>query len=427
MYPTDETGTQQARLPARGHRVLMVMVLLAGFAAGIGVTTAGVLPWGTAGASSSLEDRPEFATFEQTWDLIHIDYVDSGNIDDSALIYAAISGMTDALGDTGHTRFLDPSDAQLEAQSQRGEYVGIGVQLDDDTGRPVIQYTLENSPAEQAGLQSGDIIVAVDGTETEGISDSQLGALLIGDEGTQVTLTIERTAGGEKTFELSLTRTRIAIQPVTWTMLPGKVAHIQIVQFQDGATKAVKAALTEARAAGAQAIILDLRNNPGGLVTEEIGVASQFLPEGATIYQYQEQQGGPRPVHAIGGGIATDLPVAVLINEGTASAAEILAVAIQENGRGKLYGERTFGTGTVLSPIALDDGSVLVLGTALWLTPKGNQLWHEGVTPDQKVALPSATALTRPSDNAGITAAALAKSDDTQLLAAYEALKGILP
>jgi carboxyl-terminal processing protease len=403
------------------------MMLVVVFCSGMAVDRL-IWPGGSnATASSSLKDLPEFQTLLQTWDTIHDNYVDTDAIDDEALIYGASKGMVDALGDTGHSTFLDPEEAKLFQQATEGEFVGIGVQLDFSTGQPVIISAIDNSPASEAGLRSRDVITAIDGQSTEGMSDFQASDLLRGDAGTKVELTVERPSDGSK-FTKTLTRAKIKIIPVTWTMLPDKVGLIRVSEFSVGATDGVKEALEDLKGQGATSLILDLRDNPGGLVFEAIGVASQFMEEGTPIYQYQERDQEPRPVRTTGRGLGTDLPIVVLINEGSASAAEIVASGLRDNGRAKLYGETTFGTGTVLTPFPLDDGSVVVLGIGLWLTPDGEQIWHKGVAPDVEVDLAADADPLRPSvDDELVPQSELTESRDVQLKEAFEEITESVP
>jgi carboxyl-terminal processing protease len=418
---SDETPRATRQRVSRrriASRLALVAVLVATFSAGIGAERYGLNDGSEAGASSSFTDLPAFATLQQTWDLIHSDYVDESAIDDEALIYGAAAGMVDSLGDTGHSTFLTPDEAKAWRDSSRGELVGIGVQVDYTSGRPIVISPLEGSPAEEAGVKSDDVITAINGKSTEGMTQADLFQVLRGDEGTTVEITFERPSE-ERSYTVTLQRRKIAIDPVSWTMLPGNVAFIRIGEFIVGTTDGVKAALTEAKEQGATSIVLDLRDNPGGLVFEAIGVASQFLPEGKAIYLFQEREGDPRPINTVGVGLGTDLPMAVLINKGSASAAEIVASALQENGRAESVGETTYGTGTVLSPIELEDGSMVVLGTALWLTADGDQLWHVGVAPTIPVELPEAAQAMRPSALGGVSVDQITGGDDTQLARAY--------
>ncbi|MEA2598847.1 MAG: carboxyl-terminal processing protease [Thermomicrobiales bacterium] len=404
---------------ARIRRATLAMVLVVVFCGGV-VADRLVFQGGSgAGASSSLQDLPEFQTLLQTWDTIHQNYVDTDAIEDKALIYGASRGMVDALGDTGHSSFLDPEEAQLFAQATQGEFVGIGIQLDYGTGRPVIVSAIDDSPAAEAGFRSRDVIEAINGESTDGMSQSRAAELLRGEAGTQVELSIERPSDGTS-FTTTVTRRKIKIKPVSWTMLPDDVGLIRLSEFSPGAADGVKSALKAIKAEGARSIILDLRDNPGGLVDEAKAVASQFMKDGTPIYQYQERDQEPQPVRTVGDGLGTDLPMVVLINEGSASAAEIVASGLQDNGRAKLFGAKTFGTGTVLTAFPLDDGSVVVLGIGLWLTPDGDEIWHKGVQPDVQVDLaPDADPL-RPVADDPIDATDLKDSRDVQLKEAYE-------
>ena len=405
-----------------GHlqRVVIAGMLTLSFCLGMGVDRFSA---DNADADSTLSDAPEYAILEQTWDLIQNDYVALDDVEQADLFYGAASGMVDALGDTGHSTFLDPQEANSFNQSSEGEFVGIGIQLDYQTGRPVIAFAIDGSPAMEAGLKSKDVIVAVDGVETEGLSPDSVQGLLLGEEGEPVNLTILRPSTGE-TLEFNLIRRRIEVTAVSWAMLPDNVALIRVSQFSTGVTKELKTAIRAAKRAGVESIILDLRDNPGGLVFEAIGVASQFIPEGKTIYLYEEKDQDPRPVKTVPGGLATDIPMVALINRGSASAAEITAGALSDNDRAELIGQTTFGTGTVLTPFSLDDGSIVLLGTALWLEPDGDQIWKHGVDPDEEVILPDTGEQIRPSQSNTISSSTLQESSDSQLQAAFEAITG---
>ena len=405
-----------------GHvqRVVIAGMVTLSFCLGMGVDR---FTADDADADSTLTDAPEFAILEQTWDLIQNDYVALDDVEQADLFYGAAAGMVDALGDTGHSTFLDPKEAESFNQSTEGEFVGIGIQLDYQTGRPVIAFAIDGSPAMEAGLKSKDVIIAVDDIETEGLSPDAVQDLLLGEEGEPVTLTILRPSTGE-TLEFNLIRRRIEITAVTWAMLPDNVALIRISQFSTGVTNELKSAIRAAKRAGVESIILDLRNNPGGLVFEAIGVASQFLSEGHTIYLYEEKDQEPRPVKTVSGGLATDVPMVALINRGSASAAEITAGALSDNDRAELVGQTTFGTGTVLTPFPLDDGSIVLLGTALWLEPDGDQIWKQGVEPDAEVILPDNGEQIRPSQDTDISSSELQASTDSQLQAAFEVITG---
>ncbi len=393
-------------------------LLLVVFAAGAG--TGSRLDHEVAGATSSLTDRPEFAIVEETWDLIHNQWAVPASVDDQALLYGAAAGMIDALGDDGHSRFLDPDDAQLFREATRGEFTGIGVEIDFRDARPVVIAPIDGSPAAEAGIRSGDAIVEIDGEATDRLSQDEVGDRIRGEAGTDVALTLVGP-GDDAPRSVTLTRRSITLHPVSWRLLPGGVAQLRLAEFSITATRDLKDALAAIRAAGATGLILDLRDNPGGLVSEAIGVSSQFLPEGTPIFRQQGPGEAPFPVNTIGTeGLWLDQPLVVLVNRYSASAAEIVGAALRDNGRALLLGETTFGTGTVLLPFEQPDGSIVLLGTALWTTADGEQIWREGVVPDREVRLPLTALASRPSEDLVVTPAELDALADIQLQQAVD-------
>jgi carboxyl-terminal processing protease len=375
-------------------------------------------------AESSLTGRPEFATLEETWQLIHEQWPDPAQIDDAALVYGAAKGMVAAIGDEGHSGFLDPVSAKEMEQAQQAEYVGIGVEVDSRCGVPVVASTMTGSPAEAAGLQPGDVIAEVDDVSTRRMDIHELRDLILGKEGDYLTLTIERPSEPDP-LRINVTRQTIESHPVTWRWLPDHTIQLRITDFQPGVNQKVRSALETIREKGAQRLILDLRGNPGGLVPEVIGVASEFLDEGSTIFFEKERDQDAHPIETVGRtGEWLDLALVVLIDDDSASGAEVLAAALRDNGRAQLVGETTFGTGTVLTTFPQDDGSSVVLATAFWLTPDGDLVWKEGVEPDQFVALARDVFPSRPEDDPELTKGELEGSADAQLRAAFEAVGG---
>jgi len=383
---------------------------------------------GSPSPSGSLTPDQGLALVDQAWKAIQDNYVDAQNLDNQKLAYSAIQGIVDAVGDSGHTSFMTAAEAKAMDQSLSGTFVGIGVQVatDDGKGGIVVGQVFPNTPAQEAGLQRGDRVVAVDGKATTGQTQDQIISSIRGPEGTQVTLTIQRA--GKANFDLTITRRKYDLPLASWTMIPGRtIAFLRLDSFATGAGKAVTADVQAALAAGATAIIFDMRDNGGGYVGEAVDVASQFVGDG-NVYQSVDRSGQTQNVPVKTGGLATStsIPMIVLANGNTASAAEIVTGAIQDAGRGQVVGQKTFGTGTVLGRFVLDDGSVLRIGTERWLTRNGRPIWHEGLDPNVVVALATnATPLT-PDDisNTSMTAAQLKASTDAQLLKALDLLTG---
>ena len=403
-------------------RVLLVaiaaLVLVGGgFVGGVAVDRAGALP-------ARLVDQPwtapmVFDVFWEAWNVVTHHYVDRNALDPTKMTYGAIQGMLAALGDTGHSRFLSPEELRQEQDTLAGRLQGIGAQLGIRDGHPVILVPFPGSPAQQAGLKPGDIIVRVDDQDVSQMTVDRIAKLVRGPAGTAVKLTIARP-GATALTEVTITRAEINVPSVSWAIVPGtEVAHILLTRFSEHSSDELVKALAEARSARAKAIILDLRDNPGGLRDEAVAVASQFISEGKVLIE-QDAQGKRIEFAVKPGGVALDLPMAILVNEGTASAAEIVAGCLQDYRRGPLVGMTTTGTGTVLATFNLSDGSAIMLGVVQWLTPNGRQIWHQGIKPDVEVELPLDAIPLIPATEEGMTAQQLLASRDLQLL---EALK----
>ncbi len=406
--------------------VFMLMALtLAAFGAGLAIGRSSLLSGPVTLAAqepaTAQGQSDNFHTFWQAWNLVHEHFVDREALDATQLEYGAIRGLLSALGDEGHTVFLTPQELASRQADLTGKFSGIGAQLGLKEGLPVIVAPFDGSPADQAGVKAGDIIMEVDGQDVSAWPVDEVASNIRGETGTDVALTLWRPDEG-KTLELTITRGEIVVPAATWSMVPGSdVALVRLSQFSANATDELRAALEEAKAAGATGLILDLRNNPGGLLDQAVKVSSQFLVEG-NVLQEEDAQGRREAYPVKRGGVATDIPMVVLINQGSASSAEILAGAIQDHGRGILVGETTFGTGTVLRSFALNDGSALLLGTKQWLTANGRLIRKQGIEPDVLVELPMEAELLSPADVESLTAGELLQSQAAQLLTARELL-----
>jgi carboxyl-terminal processing protease len=391
--------------------------------AGIGTSVAGGIASNAPipAASTKPGDPNSFGLFTEAWGILRKNYVDQKALDSKDITYGAIRGMTDAIGDTEHTRFLTPDDLARQEQDLSGSFAGIGAVLSEVGSELIVQSVIPGTPAERAGVKAGDRILAVDGADTTGKAVEDVVREVRGDEGTQVTLTLVHK-GQSDPFDVTITRAVIAVPAVSWAMYPGTdTAVIRLEQFQADSGKDMAAALDAARYAGAKKIVLDLRANPGGYVGEAVEIASEFL-DGGTVYIQQDAQGDRTEVPALSQGKARTQPLVVLVDTGSASSAEIVSGALQDAGRAKLVGEKTFGTGTVLTPFKLSDGSALYVGTVEWLTPKGNEIWRKGITPDVVVAIPSDGRIVVPSEFAELGKDGILKANDAQLQRAIDLL-----
>ncbi len=356
------------------------------------------------------------ADFWESWRLAERHFVDPAALDPAQMAEGAINGMLASLGDSGHTGYLSPAAAALDREQTTGRFEGIGAYVDVRDGQPLIIEPLAGSPAERAGLRAGDRILTIDGDAVRGITIDELRARLRGPAGSDVAMTVSRDSEALPRA-ITVTRAAIRLESVTWAMLPDMVAHVRITRFAEQTGADVREALVAARAAGARALIIDVRNNPGGLVSQLVAVAGEFVPAGTTVMIEQDRAGASRPYRTSGTGVARDLPLVLLINRNSASAAEILAAALRDAGRATLVGEATFGTATVLQPFTLASGAQLRLAIAQWLTPSGAIVRSRGVAPDVQVVL-AAGAMPLSPRSAAQLGGAIAQADDGQLVAA---------
>ncbi len=401
----------------RFHRLvrftLLVLILVGGIGTGIVLDRQALDAHAQTGTTG--QGEPDFQLITEAWKTIQRSYVDKSAEQTKPLTYGAIGGMVTALGDTGHSTFLTPEMVKSEQDYNRGNFEGIGAQVESKDGHVVIVAPFDGSPAQKAGLHAGQAILKVNGDDMTGQPIENVIGRILGPAGTSVTLTIFDPKTNQ-TFDVTPVRARINVNNVTWQLLPGKtIAHVRIAGFSQGVSQQLKQALTEAQQQGATGVILDLRNNPGGLLNEAVNTTSQFLSSGDVLLE-KDAQGQVTHVRVRSGGAATQIPMVVLVNRGSASAAEIVAGAIQDAKRGTLIGDATFGTGTVLTEFPLSDGSALMLAVQEWLTPNGRVIWHKGIAPDQAITLPAGANILTPLVERDITAAQLQASNDQQLL-----------
>ena len=390
---------------------------------GLAIFVAGNVTGYLAKSATAATEPQEFAIFWEAWDLVLEQFVDQEIIDVQTMTYGAIRGMLSTLGDENHTVFFSPEEARQQQSTLEGSFEGIGAYVGTEDGRFTVIAPMHGSPAEAAGLRAGDVVVAVDGTEITGKPQWEVISIIRGPVGSAVTLTVLRP-GEEKPQELIITRSRIDIDSVLWEPIPGTdFVYLQITQFAADTSRELDKALLaiQERLEGGtpvRGIVLDLRNNPGGYLQEAIEVNSHFLSAGKIILHERDADGRISTYRARGPGLAREIPMVVLINEGTASAAEISAGALQTNHRAKLVGETTLGTGTVLRPFTLSDESVLRLGVTNWLTPDMQLIKGEGIQPDVVIAQAAAATVVDGFFLADVAPDALHNHDDLQFTSA---------
>ncbi len=343
------------------------------------------------------------AIIDEIVDLLKSQYVDKDSLDPDQLRQAAIQGVITALNDS-HTEYLSPADLKSGALSLDSSYDGIGASVSDSSGAITIVTPFRESPAEKAGIRPGDTVLKVNGESVEGWTVEEAIQVIRGPKGTQVTLEVKHTDGQVET--LTITRGEIPIESVytepRLEIIPGEsgeklvdrdgnpvtdLGYVNISQFHDRTLQELKSKLNGVESKGYKGLIVDLRGNPGGLLQATVDVADEFLNSG-TIISEVDADGKTRSWSAKSGGLATKIPIVILIDNGSASGAEVLAAALHDNGRGQIVGVRSFGKGTVnqlqqLKNCGDPNGcGALYLSVGRWLTPKGEQIEGLGVKPD---------------------------------------------
>jgi carboxyl-terminal processing protease len=343
-------------------------------------------------ASPSGEEL-DFDTLNQIVDILADEYVDPDRLDDRALYEAAINGLLQSLSDSG-TFYVDPDTYRINVLPS-GTFEGIGATVSQQGGEIVIVVPIKGTPAEAAGIQPGDVILAVDGESTRGWTVDMAVLKIRGPAGTPVTLTIRHP---DQTIEdITIIRDEIRVESVSTTPPGGSlkdeggnivtdIAYVHVQEFTSRTEEELRPVLREASESDYKGLILDLRGNPGGLLNATVSVADMFLDEGVILFEVG-RNGQEQAFNATGGGEAVVIPLVVLVNQFSASGAEVLAAAVQDNGRGVLLGEKTFGKGAVNVARQLRDGGALFVSIARWLTPERIQIDGVGIHPDVEVAL----------------------------------------
>jgi carboxyl-terminal processing protease len=333
------------------------------------------------------DEQTRFRVFWETWRIVERDFYDKTQVDHQKLIYGAIKGMVDAVGDP-YTVYQTPSQREVSDTDLRGSFDGIGIQVDMKDNRLTVVAPIEGSPAEAAGFRPGDVVVEVDGKSLAGKTLNDTVGLIRGQRGTSVTLTILRP-GTADPFQISVVRAEIKLKSVRARMMDDGIGYLRISSFSATTGTEMAASVKELMTQQPRGLVIDLRNNPGGYLQTSVDAVAQLMDPGSVVLYQQSGNGDRKTYRTEGGGTATQVPVVVLINKGSASASEIMAGALRDSGRAILVGEKSFGKGTVQNVHELSDKSGLRVTTAQWLTPSEAPIQGVGLTPDQVVEMPA--------------------------------------
>ncbi|MBI5288219.1 MAG: S41 family peptidase [Chloroflexi bacterium] len=376
---------------------VVVLVFAVGYVVGVrGEDGAAPLPDVSVdpGSSDSPSDA-DFANLNQIFEILQDKYVDPDIIDRETQYQQAINGMLETFPDRG-TFYVDPQTVATSI-GPSGKFDGIGATVASQNGDIVIVAPIEDTPAERAGVLPGDIILEVDGESTDGWTQEKAVLKIRGPAGTTVRIKLRHAESGEE-VTLEIERDEIKVKSVT-TQPPGgslqdgsgaditDLGYIYLREFTEPSKEEMQQALRDAVASGKKGLILDLRNNPGGLLRTTIDIADEFLEGDKVVLTERDRDGSEQVYKSKDGGIALDIPVVILMNRFSASGSEVLAAALQDNGRAQLVGEKSFGKGTVNISNDLDDGGQLYVSVAKWLTPNGTQIDGVGIRPDINIQL----------------------------------------
>lgn len=331
-------------------------------------------------------------------------------IDENKLKSSAIKGYVSGLEDE-YTEYIPKEEMKDYTESLSGNFTGIGIYMtsDEKSGRVVVYYPIEGSPAQKAGIKAGDLIISVDGIEYTYDDFKNIAKFIKGEQGTSVNIVIERN-GDRMSFDI--TREKITLNPISTRIIDGKIGYLKLPSFDEETAKEFEEKVKELKENGAESLIIDLRNNGGGIVQEATNIADMFLDKGKTIISTKDNKGNNEITYSTKEPIF-NMPLVVLVNENSASASEILVCSLKENNRAKVIGTKTFGKGIIQTVLTLSDGSGLKITTNEYYTPNGSNIHKIGITPDEEVLLPES--------NNNIYD--VEEKDDTQLKRAIEILK----
>ncbi|MFL0269025.1 S41 family peptidase [Candidatus Clostridium radicumherbarum] len=368
-----------------------------------------VLPNGKIIGAQQYSDASKFQKLFDVRNLLYKLY--DGNIDDNTLVEGAIKGMAASLNDP-YTVFMNQKEYENFSSQTEGSYSGVGIQIEVKDNNIVVLSTFEGSPAKKAGVLPGDIIEKVNDTDVNGKEYDKAVTMMKGAKGTDVSITVLRNS--KNTYTYKMKRDTIALETVSGEMLAGNIAYIKLSMFDENTGKNFNKKLTELQSQGAKGLILDLRQNPGGLLTTCVEVASNFIPKDKVIVSTIDKN-NKKQEYVSQGGSAIGLPLVVLTDGNTASASEIVSGAVRDYKIGTLVGEKTFGKGVVQTLVDTGDGTALKVTMAKYYTPNGENIQKKGIQPDITVKYPE-NLLSQPYN----------RSTDPQFNKALEIIKGKL-
>jgi carboxyl-terminal processing protease len=332
------------------------------------------------------ENKPEdvdFSLFWEAWRVLKEKHINAPKINNQDFVYSSIAGLFSALKDP-NTVFFKPDDAKKFGEDISGQFSGIGAEIGIKNEQLTVITPLKNSPAEKAGLKAGDKILEIDEKNTQGLTVEEAVKLIRGEKGTTVTLKIYREKWKEPQ-KISIIRNIVQIPTIDWEMKEGKIAYIRLYNFYEKAPLLFFRTAIQIALNNPKGIILDLRNNPGGYLDAAINIAGWFLKPGEIIVKEEFRDTNPVTYKARGTGLFKDIPIVILVNEGSASASEILAGALKVNRNIKLVGKKTFGKGTVQEVVTLKNNALAKITIANWLLPDGTIIEKNGIKPDYEI------------------------------------------
>lgn len=381
-----ESEIKSGYIRLKKFHFIMLLFLVVFLSAGI---TTFALAFGDEKVVTVGTERPEFDKLYEAFDTLKSGYYK--NIDQKKAINGAINGMVESLDDP-YSDYMSNEEAESFHGSISSSFQGIGAEIQEKDSHIVIVSPIKGSPAEKAGLKPNDMIMSVNGKSLQGMNSTQAVTLIRGKKGTKVELSIQRP-GTDAPMTVPIIRDDIPIETVYGEMVGDGIAKVQITSFSSNTSKELVETLNELNGKGMKGLVLDLRQNPGGLLDQAISISSMFVPKGKLVLKVEDRNGKIKEYPSQNEG-NPNLPLVVLIDKGSASASEILAAAVKESAGVKLIGEKSFGKGTVQTASDFKDGSNLKFTTAKWLTPNGNWIHKKGINPDVAVSLPEFATLT---------------------------------